>query len=42
MANIWKDRTLGSSGLSIETHLSLETLFSDQMLIYDNKREFKK
>lgn len=40
--SIWSDRTLGSSGISIGTHLALETLFSDQMLLFDEKREFKK
>lgn len=41
-SEIWSDRTLGSSGLSIGTHLALETLFSEQMMIFDEKREFTK
>lgn len=41
MSDIWDGRTLGSSGLSIGTHLALETLFAKQMLIFDEKREFE-
>lgn len=36
------DRTVGSSGISIGTHLALESLFGDQMLLYDEEREFEK
>lgn len=39
---ITEDRVIGSSGLSIGTHLALESLFSSQFELYDDKREFNK
>lgn len=42
MASLLDERTTGSSGISIGTHLALETLFSDKLDIYDNERVFEK
>ena len=36
------ERTIGSSGTSIGTHLMLESLFGDTLTLYDKEREFKK
>lgn len=41
MQNLQSIRTLGASGLSIGTHLALETIFKDYLIIYDEKREFE-
>lgn len=42
MTSLLEDRTTGSSGISIGTHLALETLFSDKLDIYDKDRVFEK
>lgn len=37
-----KNRTLGSSGLSIGTHLTIESLFYNKFELYDKDRDFNK
>lgn len=41
-SKILNNMELGSSGLSIGTHMALETLFSKEMKLYDEKRKFDK
>ena len=43
MSNIFATRTVGETGLSIGTHLAMETFFSNNMLdVFDPDREFVK
>lgn len=42
MGSLLDERITGSSGISIGTHLALETIFSDKIDIYDKDREFEK
>lgn len=43
MTNIFSTRTVGETGLSIGTHLAMETFFSNNMLeVFDPDREFVK
>lgn len=42
MKSLLSERTTGSSGISIGTHLALETVFSDRLDLYEKEREFKK
>ena len=42
MNNILDSRIVGSTNISIGTHLALETLFSEDIGIYDNQRDFTK
>lgn len=42
MKSLLDDRTIGNSGLAIGTHLMLETIFYNDLEIYDQTREFKK
>lgn len=42
MNNILDSRIVGSTNISIGTHLALETLFSEEIGIYDNQRDFTK